>query len=763
MAITQPETFHLPRRTPCFTGFEVVLQHLSEALCDHQLVALQGSAGSGKTAVASEYAWRFLPDYQAVFWLNAATHATLLADLSELCRQLALVPVPGEQRLDSLNQALQAWLDQHPRTLLILDNVAGLTSVVEQRSGHMLVLTRASLRNRSVASMKLNRLSVEEGAALLLCQSAPGTKAPTRHSARAGELARALDRLPLALHLASMYIQATESSLVDYLSLYRASAEQLQQLHASKDRATDALAITCALPAIFLHKHQPEEAELLWLCTTLAPDSMPVDFFTRIAQEVLRTSASRLTASVQRLVSFGLLTIQANADAVSMLPLIQETLSGTQPLAQRRLRSEQLLQAFSHLLPDLAGQTLAARLHMALHILHLAQLNAEWTHSAPASAEVLAWAASLFWEQGLLREAEACLRKALVIWERTQDVTDPILSLVRLNLATLNALLQNYPEAEALAQSALLEKSRLLGNTHPDVLLVLLNLANIYTSQEKLPEAIACYQEVLYFGASALDAAHPHLVTALSEQAQLYIRTENFEEAARNYRQVLTLVTSEAVMMDQRALDCLKQLALIYLRQENLPSAEKVLRQLLEQLEQFTNADPSEILPVLQQLALTELGREQWSDAERSYQRLLTLHTRLHGAEHPETLQCLDQLALLSIQQTHLDQAADILQHLLEVREKTLGSRHPETAVSLCRLAEVHLAQQHPLQAEPLWQRALAIALQAPSPDLLAASQILERLALVASSQGRQAEAIALTASARSFSRYIPPEQNLSE
>ncbi len=767
---TQPDIFLPSQRDPLFAGRESILQNLSEMLCDHQRVVLHGAAGQGKTACALEYAYRFSHNYRWIFWLNAASSATLLADLSALCLQLAIPVAPAEQNLASMNQKLQDWLANHQGYLFILDNVAGINqvSLPEQSNGHTLLLTRAPTSDPLLAHLALDKLSEQDGALLILRQtgqiSASDALEQTDEQLRAcaTTLARELNGLPLAIKLGSAYIQATNNTIQEYITTYREYAERLRQLHASKDSDTDAIAITCSLPAIRLQQTQPIAAELLWICTVLTPEAIPQMLFSEgttelgpALQEVAQNSTSSLDEALAHLSSFGLVTAQAAPTMLNMSPTVQETLFGAQSLDKRRKLGELVLRAFSHLLPSLEHATPGERMRQAVHILHLAICSSEWTIAYEPVAAVFCWAASLFWEYELIQEAEITLRKALTIWERTLDLTHPTLGITRQNLAILNASLQRYTEAEALLHSAILARSQVSGATHPDVILSLINLADIYVEQDKTPEALACYQEALKLGEPALGKEHTLLVTAAYKLATLYTKQENFEQAEKYYQQVLSFGEKTSDAGDKRMQECLEQMAMISLQQNKFAEAEERFQQLLSIKESSLGNEHPDIIDFLQKIVLAELVQEKWEQAEETYKRLLALSMHMYGEEHAETLQYQEQLAVVSLQQGHFEQAEALLQHVLEIREKNLGPQHPDVAASLAKLANIYLAQKRAEAAATLLQRALTICLRQAPPDLFVVSSILANLATAMEEQGLHEQALALSRSAHTLHDQI--------
>jgi tetratricopeptide (TPR) repeat protein len=634
-------------RPTFFVGRDSFLQELHALLQSKRLVAISAPAGMGKTAVALEYARRFSHAYESLFYLNMASTASWLADSLELAERLAL-PIPAdEQHLVGINQALQNWLAQHPKTLLIVDNVGSIALPVatEQASGHMLFLTRKPINDASLSHIYLAALEAEEGALLLLRQSGQlAADAPLEQgNAEAGAVARTLADemagLPLALALAGVYVRTTRSNLREFLATYREYAARLVQLKVSKNKSIDALAITCSLPALFVKKTLPLATELLRFCAILAPVDILPEFFLQGASELtpalqaFTQKPALLDEALALLSALGLLVIDEESGALSMQMAVQETLCQAQAQELRNSLVTRALRAFSLLLPAREQATPATRMRVAAHVLHLAKLSSEWIIPHKEVADVFGWAASALWEQGLIPDAELLLRKALMIWERVLGTGHETVNLAMYNLGTLNALLENYAEAETLLQNALLARSRALGAAHPDVILCLLDLANIYTEQGKDDETRACYLEALKIGEPALGQEHPLLVVAAHKLALLAVKEEEFVEAEMLFQRVLPLYQGALGEQHPQTLVCLEQMAAVFAHLDRFEDAQEALQRVLRVKEQALGKNDVELVGILLALGQIYLSQERFAEAEVYLQRIIAIYEQMPDAQ----------------------------------------------------------------------------------------------------------------------------------
>jgi hypothetical protein len=85
------------RRNPDFTGRDRELAALAAALEQGETVAvtqvLQGGGGVGKTALATEYAYRQRTRFDTVWWIRAQEPTILVGDYTDLAIALGLAGV----------------------------------------------------------------------------------------------------------------------------------------------------------------------------------------------------------------------------------------------------------------------------------------------------------------------------------------------------------------------------------------------------------------------------------------------------------------------------------------------------------------------------------------------------------------------------------------------------------------------------------------------------------------------------------------------
>lgn len=222
-----------------FVGRDDDLQRLHAALQKGETVGvrpamLTGMGGIGKTQLAVEYAYRYQSDYPGgVYWVNAAQDWQ--DELASLAIRVGLRKddVPESERRLRLVLAFADFLNDHPNTLIIFDNVEDPRLLRTPAPGFVPTELNCSLlftTRRRVPDLPFESIEVRvlpEMAALELLLSTEARRElllrlrnenidPEIDAART--ICRSLGYLPLALALAAAYLgKYPRISLAGYL------------------------------------------------------------------------------------------------------------------------------------------------------------------------------------------------------------------------------------------------------------------------------------------------------------------------------------------------------------------------------------------------------------------------------------------------------------------------------------------------------------------------------------------------------------------
>src|SRR5215472_16662639 len=130
------ESFIVPfDRNEEFIGRYSLLERLHTLLYDvttgqwNHRVALYGMGGVGKTQTAIAYVYKYKDDYDRIYWVSAATEASLLTSFQNIASKTGCAMESDPKKQAS---AVISWLKrQEEKWLLVLDNLDDIKIVKE--------------------------------------------------------------------------------------------------------------------------------------------------------------------------------------------------------------------------------------------------------------------------------------------------------------------------------------------------------------------------------------------------------------------------------------------------------------------------------------------------------------------------------------------------------------------------------------------------------------------------------------------------------
>ncbi|MBW1597175.1 FxSxx-COOH system tetratricopeptide repeat protein [Streptomyces sp. JJ38] len=275
----------VPLRNPRFTGREDLLMVLQQRLTDTQYgmaaCALVGMPGIGKTQLAAEYAHRFTPDYDVVWWIPSDLRGTLRERYGELAPELGLsVGTETGERIRVVREALRRG-DPYGRWLLVFDgwdDVEGADGLLPQGySGHALITSRNRDWGRTVDVLEVPGFQRYESAAYLMRRAAHVTVSDA-------ELVAEEHRdVPLSLAQAAALLDETKMPVSEYLRMVRDTVTPLPG-RAELEGYSDASLTSWSIMINRLRAAQPRAVELLTLATCFAPGRIPIGLVHGIPQ-----------------------------------------------------------------------------------------------------------------------------------------------------------------------------------------------------------------------------------------------------------------------------------------------------------------------------------------------------------------------------------------------------------------------------------------------------------------------------------------------
>jgi tetratricopeptide (TPR) repeat protein len=671
-----PPVWNIPYpKNPFFTGREDQLTRIATTLRQNRTVALtqpgtsdrasetstpqaiSGLGGIGKTQIAVEYAYRYRSDYQAVLWAQANTREILVSSFVAIAKLLNL-PEKDVKNQATVIAAVKEWMKTHTQWLLIMDNGDQLEIVNEfippAFGGHILLTTRAQAMGRLAQRIVVDTMSPDVGTLFLLRRAAviqastPLEQAPEKERETAKEFVREMGGLPLALDQAGAYIEETNSSLIDYLNLYRKRKfDLLKQRGGIISDHPEPVATTWSLSFEQVEQTNPAAAELLRLCAFLSPDAIP--------EEIITQGAIHLGPQIQ--------------------PLTQDTFAFNEAL--------KALQSYSLINRDMVNNTLS--IHRLVQEVLKEEMDQEsyrlWTERAVLAVnEVFPHMDFLVWNQ-----CERCLSNAQVcaLLIEQNRIIIPAASRLLNEAGRYLTDRRRYTEAEAILQQALALREQQLGSEHPDTATSLICLGNLYFVQQSYAEAEPFYKRTLTIREKCFGPRHLATATAMNNLGDVYIAQKKYTEAESLCTQALSIRKELLGVEHPTTAASLKSMGDFYSSQGKYTEAEPFYKQALTIREQHLGS--MHILTARSLDSLVHLYNlwGKYNEAEPLQIRALTIFEQLLGIEHPSTIASLKLLSQLYYAQGLYVQAEPLMQKIFAIQERTLGLAHPETILTI--------------------------------------------------------------------------------
>lgn len=185
---------------------------------------LHGLPGIGKTLVALQYAYRHISDYSLIVYLDASDENTLLSGCAAFLRSVGIDTSHLNRR--DVNYEFQKYMGSVTNWLLIYDGFNPLPSnaltLIEDniprnvKSGNIIITSRSLTRYIGASVLSIDVLDEDSSVEYIINRSG------NDDGIGAKELAKSLGYYPLAMELASAYIEETSNSSIDsYLDLLK--------------------------------------------------------------------------------------------------------------------------------------------------------------------------------------------------------------------------------------------------------------------------------------------------------------------------------------------------------------------------------------------------------------------------------------------------------------------------------------------------------------------------------------------------------------
>lgn len=677
----KPLTFplhHLPPPNPEFVGRQGLLDALAQDVQEGQpsilTQTIAGLGGVGKSQIALAYAHAHRQTYDLIHWLTADPETTLLEGMRDLGRQLHL-PVDASPDIGSAVTMVNGWLAQTERRwLLIVDNVdemapARLRQLLPGSGpGHILITSRNPNWQGVVDGKHIHPVDIftpDEAEAYL--EKALSAR-PEGLRPFGSKLAERLGYLPLALTHAAAYMRERGLTCKEYVRRFAEHQTALLVRHPSPNdyHATVMTTWQLSFDAV---QETPGAADLLTLCSLLAPDDIPLRLLRRVGEVRETPLADELTFddALAALRRYSLLEMGENG--VRMHRLVQMVVREREATGG---------------VGDWANSALA--------LLKKAYRFDKYDMTTwPACAELLPHmraAADLAAKEGVEIETSAWINNEIGYYLR---------QFIEMGLA--------WPYYER----ALEINEKVLGSEHPDTASSLNNMGYLLQGMGKNEEARPYYERALEIREKVLGREHPDTAQSQNNLGYLLQAMGKYEKAKPYYEQALAIREKILGKEHPDTARSLNNMGYILQAMRATKEARPYFEKALAIYETVLGTEHPDTARSLNNLGFVQLILGDYEKAQLYYEEALAIREKVLGVEHPSTAVSLHNMGFLFLTVGEYEKAGTYYERALAIREKVLGAKHPDTAGSLNNLGSLKRAMGAYEEARPYYERAMAI------------------------------------------------------
>ncbi len=638
---------------PNFTGRVDLLEKLEETLASGeraaftQTSAITGLGGVGKTQLALEYSYSHADDYRVIWWVRSEVPATLAADYAGLAARLNL-PEKDSQDQRITVEAVRRWLEENGGWLLVFDNAQepeNLTDYLPRTgAGHVIITSRNPNWGGTAKPLLVDVFSRQESVEFLLSR--------TGQTDGAHALAETLGDLPLALEQAGAYIEETGISLSAYLKLFQERRKELLR-RGKPDAYPDTVATTWDLSFQKASEEVPASADLLNLCSFLAPDDIPKSLLTIGAKHLPEPLASAvsdemaLNDAVAALKRYSFMTVAS--DSLSVHRLVQAVARDRLSEEERKRWAEAAVRLVNGAFPydSVNVQTWDECSVLYPHAL-VAAKYAEEVGTAPRATSCL------LNQIGLYLKGRAQFDEARAAYERALKIDKEVFGLnsnhpnVAKTLGNIGNVLRQKGDldgAELAYGKVLLIFKEVYGldSSHPDVALTHMNLGNVLYQKGDLDGANLAYEKALsiYDKVYALDSNHPEIARTFMNLGNVLAQKGDLNGAKLAYEKALSIYDK------------------VYALDSNHP----------------------EIARTFMNLGNVQYEKGDLDGAKLAYEKALSIYDKVYALDsnHPEIARTFMNLGNVLYKKGNIDGAEKSYKRALEIFRSRLGEDHPTT------------------------------------------------------------------------------------
>jgi len=691
----QPVILNLPMRNSTFTGRSEALERLRDQLVGgSQAVvtqaqapqALYGLGGVGKTQVVIEYAYRFMTDYDVVWWISAEQPELLNGAMAELAERLGIRI--GDNVAEAAQAAKEALRRGEPygRWLLIFDNAddpEDLRSYLPGGSGHVLITSRNQTWSKFAAPLEIDVFTREESLEHLR-RRVSGLSA-----ADADRVAAELGDLPLAIEQAGAWLQETGMMVDEYVERLSQQPAHVLALGDTPPTYPTQVVATWNVSIQRLRERSPAAVRLLQLLAFFAAE--PVSLSMLYGDETVRCLVP-YDDSLREKIMIGRLVKELNRFALAKVDQRDNSVQ-VHRLVQAVLRDQMDEIEYENTIHDVHRILLGARPREGDtdDPENWPRYDEIWPHLVPSEAEdcddeetrqLLIDRVRYLWKRAEFDRALELGRRLEELWIAKLGTYDRQTLFLRFHIANVLRSQGRYQEACDLDRAVLEDQRRVLPDFHPHLLMTAAGLGADLRALGDLQESLRLEEETYNRTRELFLEDHPRTLTAANNLAVAlrhvgdYVSARQLDQETMDRRRAVlgadhpyTLFSENNLALDMREAG------------EHLKSVE-LLRGTLENYQRILGPDLPDTLRTARSLAvsLRRAGFQQEARqlTEATYERYM----HRFGVESPDTVACKLNLACDLSAAGDKARALELASEVMAGYERELGAENPYTLIA---------------------------------------------------------------------------------
>jgi tetratricopeptide (TPR) repeat protein len=719
-----PRICNIPPRNAAFTGRGASLEGLRDELLGRGKAvvlahALYGLGGVGKTQVALEYAYRFMSDYDVIWWVPAERADQIVPALAELAEKLGISV--GENITEATQAVLEALRrgEIAGRWLLIFDNAEDpkeLEPYLPSGRGHILITSRNQAWSHLAEPVEVDVFTRSESVAHLLLHM------PELDPRDADQVAELLGDLPLAIEQAGAWLRYTAMEPSEYVEELKTQAPRVLELSEVASYPVSAVSVF-RMSFDRLRERSPAAVRLLQLCAFFSPGpiSMTLLYSDEMIRSLLRFDDSlreklllgRVIREISRL---ALIKVDQGSNSIQIHRLVQAVI-------RSQMSDDEQEEACHEVHTILVGAR--PRRGDTDDPENWTRYSLIWPHLEPSRAEectkeetrqLLIDHVRYLWKRGEYDSGLQLAHRLETLWTQQLGENHWQTLHLRFHIGNLLRSMGRFQEARELDSAVLAKQREELDPDHPHTLMTAGGLAADLRALGEFQEALRLDQETYERFQEQFGEDHPRTL-AIANNLAVSLRLVGDCFTARQY-DLETLDRRRLVLGDDHPYTLCSEANLARDLREAGAFRESVtlLRKTLTRY-QALGLDLPDSLRAAKSLAVSLRKSGMQADALRLTQETYDRYLLRYKKEAPDTLACALNLACDHSALDEKLRARELVEEVHDAYLRDLGEDHPYTLVAANNLVTYLRGTGSAAEARELAEKTLGRMIERLSED----------------------------------------------